>query len=62
MVTFSAGVDQYRAGDSLPHLMGRADAALYRAKALGRDRIVIASSREPASPEPAPGLAGGQAA
>ncbi|MBX6318203.1 GGDEF domain-containing protein [Pigmentiphaga sp.] len=62
VVTFSAGVDQYRAGDSLPHLMGRADAALYRAKALGRDRIVIASSREPASPEPAPGLAGGQAA
>jgi diguanylate cyclase (GGDEF)-like protein len=39
-VTTSAGVAQYRAGESLEQLLSRADAALYRAKAQGRDRAV----------------------
>lgn len=37
--TFSGGVAQYRAGDTLPMLVERADAALYAAKQAGRDRI-----------------------
>lgn len=37
--TFSGGVAQYRAGDTLPVLVERADAALYAAKQAGRDRI-----------------------
>lgn len=42
-VTFSAGVDEYRASDTLVDLMARADAALYAAKAAGRDRVVVAA-------------------
>ncbi|MCX4175938.1 MULTISPECIES: GGDEF domain-containing protein [Paraburkholderia] len=38
--TFSAGVDEYREGDTLANMMGRADAALYAAKAMGRDCVV----------------------
>ncbi len=41
--TFSVGVDQYRAGEPLSALMARADAALYLAKASGRDRVVEAA-------------------
>ncbi|CAG4927363.1 GGDEF domain-containing protein [Paraburkholderia saeva] len=41
--TFSVGVDQYRAGEPLPALMARADAALYLAKASGRNRVVEAA-------------------
>ncbi|CCJ49792.1 GGDEF domain-containing protein [Bordetella parapertussis] len=37
--TLSGGVAQYRAGDTLPVLVERADAALYAAKQAGRDRI-----------------------
>jgi diguanylate cyclase (GGDEF)-like protein len=37
--SFSAGIAQYQAGDSLADLMRRADQACYRAKTLGRDRI-----------------------
>ncbi|WP_229012221.1 GGDEF domain-containing protein [Paraburkholderia gardini] len=40
--TFSVGVDQYRAGEPLSALMARADAALYLAKASGRNRVVEA--------------------
>jgi diguanylate cyclase (GGDEF)-like protein len=37
--TFSAGIAQYRHGESAEELMQRADKALYRAKSEGRDRI-----------------------
>lgn len=37
-VTFSAGIAQYRPGEPIGDTLGRADAALYRAKAAGRDR------------------------
>jgi diguanylate cyclase (GGDEF)-like protein len=42
--TFSAGVDEYQAGEMLANLMARADAALYSAKAMGRNRVVSAVS------------------
>lgn len=40
-VTLSGGCVQWRAGDSLESLVGRADAALYRAKHGGRNRIEV---------------------
>jgi diguanylate cyclase (GGDEF)-like protein len=40
--TFSVGVDQHRAGESLSVLMARVDAALYEAKAAGRNRVMAA--------------------
>ena len=42
--TFSAGVEEYETGESLKNLMARADAALYSAKAMGRNRVVAAVS------------------
>ncbi|RFU44915.1 GGDEF domain-containing protein [Paraburkholderia sp. DHOC27] len=41
--TFSSGVDQLRNDEPLAALMARADAALYAAKAMGRDRVVVAA-------------------
>lgn len=41
--TFSAGVDEFGAGDTLARVLARADAALYAAKALGRNCVVPAS-------------------
>jgi diguanylate cyclase (GGDEF)-like protein len=38
--TFSAGADEHRHGETLAHLMARADAALYAAKARGRNRVM----------------------
>jgi diguanylate cyclase (GGDEF)-like protein len=40
--TFSAGVEGYQADETLATLMARADAALYSAKAMGRNRVVSA--------------------
>ena len=48
-ITFSAGVAQYRAGESVTDLLNRADEALYRAKAGGRDRVEIADVSAPAA-------------
>jgi diguanylate cyclase len=45
-VTFSAGVAQAMAGESADAAIERADAAMYRAKREGRDRIVCAPSGE----------------
>ena len=39
-VTFSAGVAQLRADDTLDSLVDRADSALYNAKRFGRDRVL----------------------
>lgn len=41
-ITASFGVAQHRQGDSLHSLLKRVDAALYKAKSAGRDRIVVA--------------------
>ena len=40
--TFSAGVECIRPGDTVAGALARADAALYMAKATGRNRVVIA--------------------
>lgn len=41
-ITFSAGIAQFRKGESIAELINRADEALYRAKAAGRDRVECA--------------------
>jgi diguanylate cyclase (GGDEF)-like protein len=40
-LTISLGVAQYRVGEAMRELFGRADAALYRAKRRGRDRVEL---------------------
>jgi diguanylate cyclase (GGDEF)-like protein len=39
-VTISMGIAEFRKGDDLPALLANADAAMYRAKQLGRNRVV----------------------
>lgn len=43
-VTVSIGVAPHRPGADVDDLLGRADEALYRAKAQGRDRVVVAGA------------------
>lgn len=42
-VSTSMGIAQLRAGEDATSLLARADAALYRAKALGRDRVALST-------------------
>jgi diguanylate cyclase (GGDEF)-like protein len=44
-LTMSFGAAQARPGEGPARLVGRADAALYRAKALGRDRVCLAEDK-----------------
>ena len=47
-VTSSAGVAEHARGETTEALLGRADAALYEAKRLGRNRVVLAPPSAPA--------------
>ena len=38
--TVSAGIDKIRCGDILENVLGRADKKLYRAKILGKNRVI----------------------
>jgi diguanylate cyclase len=40
LITFSAGVVQLRPGESEAEVVRRADQAMYRAKAAGKNRVV----------------------
>jgi diguanylate cyclase len=43
-VTVSIGVSAYRKGDTVQHLLDRADQCLYKAKAAGKNRVVAESA------------------
>lgn len=52
-LTLSIGVAQWRSGQSLDVLTRVADAALYEAKARGRDRYILRSAADEAAPQAA---------
>jgi hemerythrin-like metal-binding protein len=61
-VTGSFGVAEFRTGDTVESLLERADAALYRAKGTGRNRVAcddadVAATLAAGAPEAAPGQA-----
>jgi diguanylate cyclase len=41
LITFSAGITEYQSGEEQDAAIGRADRALYRAKAAGKNRVLI---------------------
>jgi len=45
-VTISLGIGEHRAGDDQDSLVTRADTALYRAKAAGRNRVEVAEAQD----------------
>jgi diguanylate cyclase (GGDEF)-like protein len=49
-VTISVGVAVARPGESAREVVGRADAACYRAKAAGRNRVRVAAGPESGGP------------
>ena len=53
-MTMSIGIAEYPShGDTPEELIASADAAMYRAKSEGRDRVLVASGGIPPVPEPA---------
>jgi diguanylate cyclase len=52
-VTLSFGAAQFRPGEALSSLIERADAALYRAKREGRNRVAVEETVQPAAAEAA---------
>jgi diguanylate cyclase (GGDEF)-like protein len=47
IMTVSVGLAEFRLRESLTEWLARADAAMYRAKSLGRNRVCVAGSGEP---------------
>ena len=47
LITVSAGVAEYRRGESIPELLTRADQAMYAAKRSGRNRVRVSAVRQP---------------
>ena len=45
-VSFSAGIAEYRASDTLDTLIANADAALFKSKGLGRSQVTLAAAGE----------------
>jgi diguanylate cyclase (GGDEF)-like protein len=45
-ITVSAGVAEYRRGESIPELLTRADQAMYVAKRSGRNRVRVSATRD----------------
>jgi diguanylate cyclase len=52
VIAFSAGLAEWRAGESADEIVKRADAAMYRAKAAGRGQVMLAEVQAPAPPHP----------
>ncbi|MCC7489724.1 MAG: GGDEF domain-containing protein [Gammaproteobacteria bacterium] len=46
-ITVSAGVAEYRRGETVPELLTRADQAMYAAKRSGRNRVRVSAARNP---------------